>query len=284
MWPCVNQTSAEPACDKGNTRNAGCHRSHLLLFGTEHTTTLWVRKPDNPQAWHHSRARTTPGIPTCSHHPAVNHRSARKKKDAPTAVVPTRTAPRAIRDPAWHSTSTLSSRGARVFPHFYFPQRLRQVEGCASSECAPQLLADLLFALNCRRDSLRPKTSSGCRRPCDYQRRVPAVHDVREPGGASDSVHRQTVCAVRSYRQRHVRYTLVNCVRTTTPPPQTTTTQPPHNHHTTTTQPPHNYHTTTTQPPQPPQPPHSVAILAQGSDRFGDRLSCRFSLCLHVGG
>ena len=32
----------------------------------------------------------------------------------------------------------------------------------------------------------------GCRRPCDHQRRVPAVHDVRESGGASDSVHLHT--------------------------------------------------------------------------------------------
>ena len=32
----------------------------------------------------------------------------------------------------------------------------------------------------------------GCRRPCDHQPRVPAVHDVREPGGDSDSVHLQT--------------------------------------------------------------------------------------------
>ena len=38
-----------------------------------------------------------------------------------------------------------------------------------------------------------PLPQQGCRRLCDHQRRVPAVLDVREPGGASDSVHLQTL-------------------------------------------------------------------------------------------
>ena len=41
--------------------------------------------------------------------------------------------------------------------------------------------------------SLRSSPRQGCRRPRDHQRRVPAVHDVREPGGASDSVHPHTL-------------------------------------------------------------------------------------------
>ena len=56
-----------------------------------------------------------------------------------------------------------------------------------------------------RRKRKLPKTSpsrllprcalprQGCRRPCVLQRRVPAVHDVREPGSSSDSVSLQTL-------------------------------------------------------------------------------------------
>ena len=33
----------------------------------------------------------------------------------------------------------------------------------------------------------------GCGRPCDHQPQIPALHDVREPGSASDSVHPQTL-------------------------------------------------------------------------------------------